>query len=281
MLRVAEPSSEVAPPQGATPETAADLLETSVLEPLVRTRLTPGTVLALQRSAGNVAVTRLLRQDDGGAAPSAPEPSAPVSAAGGAQPDGLAGAAADGAEADAEVKLDPIVIPSQGPIEVEVFAAGPQLEGKTHAGYTSTDPVVAPNPPKASKAPGGKIRAQGTVTSTFASNPTVDPYDLDSHGFTDCQHKNAEKFVKNVLDPHEQQHVAAFKKNFDGNWSKPFDLTVKDAADATEQVKAIYDKEFADRKKKADDASADLDSGGKNQFVWDMDEGCTDDKAKQ
>ena len=106
----------------------------------------------------------------------------------------------------------------------------------------------------------------------------MDPYDLDSHGFTDCQRKNAEKFVKNVLDPHEQAHVKAYKTNFDGKWSKPFDLTVNDTADATAQIKAIYDTEFADRKKKADDASGDLDAGGKNQFTWDMDEGCTEEK---
>jgi hypothetical protein len=252
---VAEPSSEEAPPQSAAPEALSVVPGSALLEPIVRGRLTPGSVMALQRSAGNAAVTRLLRQDDEAATAQQPA----------------------GADA-AEVKLDPITIPVQGPIAIEVFGAGPKLEGKTHAAYTSTDPVVTPNPPKASKGPGGGIRAQGTVSSTFASNPTVDPYDLDSHGFTDCQHKNAEKFIKNTLDPHEQAHVNAFKTNFDGRWSSPFDLTVKDAADATTQIKGVYDTEFAARKKKADDASGDLDAGGKNNFVWDMDEGCTDDK---
>jgi hypothetical protein len=233
-------------------------------------------------------VTRLLRQDDGGAETAAAgatttgaagaqaEASGAAGAGGTAGAEGAAGEAADAAD----IKLSPIVIPAQGPIEVEEFANGPKLEGKTHAGYTSTDPAVSPNPPKASKAPNG-IRAQGTVSSTFASNPTVDPYDLDSHGFTDCQRKNADKFIKDTLDPHEQQHVSAFRTNFDGKWSKPFDLTVKDADDATAQIKVIYDTEFAARKKKADDANAALDAGGKNNFVWDMDEGCTDDKDKQ
>lgn len=50
---------------------------------------------------------------------------------------------------------------------------------------------------------------------------------------------------------------------------------MKDATDATAQIKDIYDAEFASRKKKADDASGDLDAGGKNQFTWDMDEGCS------
>jgi hypothetical protein len=222
--------------------------------PPVVSRTAAVPILALQASSGNTAVLRLLRQED------------------------TMGPVTEGPEEGTEVKLDPITIPAHEPVAVEVYAAGPQLEGKTHANYTSTDAVVTPNPPKASRAPGGKIRAQGSVSATFSSNPTVDPYDLDSHGFTDCQRKNAEKFIKNVLDPHEQAHVKAYKTNFDGAWSKPFDLTVTDASDATTQIKGIYNAEFDARKKKADDASGDLDAGGKNQFTWDMDEGCTDEK---
>jgi hypothetical protein len=222
--------------------------------PPILSHMTPVPVLALQASAGNAAVVRLLRQED------------------------PTGAVTEGPEEGTEVKLDPITIPAHEPVEVEVYANGPQLEGKTHANYTSTDAVVTPDPPKASRAPGGKIRAQGAVSATFSSNPTVDPYDLDSHGFTDCQRKNAEKFVKNTLDPHEQAHVKAYKTNFDGAWSKPFDLIVTDTTDATTQIKKIYNDEFDARKKKADDASNDLDAGGKNHFTWDMDEGCTDQK---
>jgi hypothetical protein len=221
--------------------------------PPIRSRLAAVPVLALQGAAGNSAVLRLLRQED------------------------ETKAGPEGAQEE-EVELGSIRIPAHEPVAVEVFGAGPQLEGKTHANYTSTDAVITPDPPKASRAPGGKIRAQGAVSATFSSAPTVDPYDLDSHGFTDCQRKNAERFIKNTLDPHEQAHVKAYKTNFDGKWSKPFDLTVNDTADATTQITAIYNKEFADRKKKADDASGDLDTGGKNQFTWDMDEGCTEEK---
>jgi hypothetical protein len=223
--------------------------------PRIRSQATAVPVLALQASAGNAAVGRLLRQDD------------------------LNQAVTEGPEEGTEVKLDPInSIPAHEPVDVEVYANGPQLEGKTHAHYTSTDAVITPDPPKASRAPGGKIRAQGSVSATFSSAPTVDPYDLDSHGFTDCQRKNAEKFIKNTLDPHEQAHVKAYTTNFDGAWSKPFDLIVTDAADAKAQITKIYNDEFAARKKKADDASNDLDAGGKNHFTWDMDEGCTDGK---
>jgi hypothetical protein len=249
MLGVKDVASEE-----AVRQPVSGVKESVATSPLILSRRTAVPVLALQASAGNAAVVRLLRHDD------------------------PTGAVTEGPEEGADVTLEPISIPAHEPVAVEVFAAGPQLEGKTHAHYTSTDAVVTPNPPKASKAPGGKIRAQGSVSATFSSNPTVDPYDLDSHGFTDCQRKNAEKFIKDVLDPHEQAHVKAYKTNFDGAWSKAFDLTVTGAADATTQIKGIYDAEFDSRKKQADDASGDLDAGGKNQFTWDMDAGCTGDK---
>ncbi len=262
MLHAHEAIAEEASPQPAVAEAVV-----SAGGPVVTTQLTPATVLALQRSAGNAAVVRILRQADG-----LPQDVPPAPASGTAE----GPQATDGEE----VTLAPITIPAQDPIPVEFFAAGPRLEGKTTASYSSTDPAVAPNPPKASRAPGGGIRAQGTVSSTFSSNPDVAMPDIDGRGFTDCQHKNAEKFLANVLGPHEQLHVSAFKTNFDGKWTKPFDLTVKDADDATGQIKVIYDTEFAARKKKADDASHDLDTGGKNNFTWDMDEGCTDKPDK-
>lgn len=272
------------------------------------------SLIALQGSAGNAAVARLVaRSRLAGGGPSgegndevdagfrifvpqrglvpilarAPQDGAqhdPDAGAGGTTP---GGEHETGPESEEAVNLDPITIPAQPPVEVEVLAQGPMLEGKTTAKYTSTDPVISPNPPKASKAPKGAcpdcgsttcIRAQGTVSSTFSSNPTPALPDLDSHGFTDCQRKNAEKFVKNTLNPHEQAHVKAFKTNFDGTWKKAFDLNVCDAADATVKIKKIYDDEFAARKKKADDASDALDANGANQFVWDMDEGCEEKK---
>ena len=80
--------------------------------------------------------------------------------------------------------------------------------------------------------------------------------------------------MKNVLAPHEQLHVKAFTSNFDGAWKKTFDLKVCGTDDATAKIQALYDAEIAARKAKATAASDDLDANGKNQFTWDMDEGC-------
>jgi hypothetical protein len=264
MLQAREAVSEAARPAPARPAVAP----IAVAPPLPRARLSPAQVVTLQRSAGNAAVARLLRQADDEDA--AIEPAATDEAAGG-----------EHAAAGGEVVLAPIAIPAPQPVEVEVYAPGPNLQGKTNAAYTSTDAVITPNPPRAARTTGcpdcgsdSCIRVRGAVSATFSSNPTVTLPDLDGRGFTDCQLKNAEKFVKDVLAPHEQLHVHAFRTNFDGAWRKAFDLKVCDAGEATDRIKAIYDQEFADRKAKADAASADLDANGKNIFTWDMDDGC-------
>jgi hypothetical protein len=246
-------------------ETCRKAEPTTAPAPMVRGHLTPAAYLALQRSSGNLALGRLLRQEVDAAASS------------GAPQEGAGGAEQQEAEQgdDADLKLDPVgAIPAPTPVPVEYNAAGPTLEGKTSAAYGGTDAVIAPDPPNVSRGPNKTIIAKATVSATFASNPTVAMPDIDNRGFTACQHKNAEKFLQSTLGPHEQLHVQAFKTNFDGAWSKPFTLTVKDTEDLKTQVKALYDAEFASRKAKADAASAALDANGKNVFTWDMDAAC-------
>ena len=265
-------------------------------------RLSPATVLLLQRSAGNAAVTALLRrrneegEEEAGSSCSCDEGTAPenrcasCSAAQGSgqtaesssAPSESAPGTEDASEEGAgEVSLGNIQLAQREPVEVEVFAAGPTLEGKTTAHFNGSTPILTPNPPKASRAKGcpdcgdeNCIRAQGTTSASFASTPTVELPDLDGYDFTDCQRKNAEKFVKNVLSPHEQLHVKAFTSKFDGAWKKAFDLKVCGTDDASAKIQDLYDTELERRRAKAQAASDDLDTGGKNKFTWDMDEGC-------
>ena len=68
--------------------------------------------------------------------------------------------------------------------------------------------------------------------------------------------------------------MKAFTSNFDGAWKKAFDLKVCGTDDAEAKIQALYDTELEARKAKAEAASDALDAGGKNQFTWDMDEGC-------
>jgi hypothetical protein len=302
-MPVQERISSPAPPERATtPAVAASPAAVSLAPGL----LSPAAVLLLQQSAGNAAVAALLRRghaggdghactcDDGTADEEMCEScrrKRPLRRAaesgslhrqeapeGGETPEG---------EEEEPVSLGTISIAPAEPVKVVVFAPGPTLKGETTAHYSSDTPTLVPNPPKASRAKGCKecgnescIRAQGTMVVTYASNPTVELPDLDRYGFTDCQRKNAEKFVNNVLSPHEQEHVKTFIRLFDGTVKTPFDLKVCSTDDAAAKIDALYKAQLEARREKAQAASDALDAGGKNQFTWDMDEGCEKEEGE-
>jgi hypothetical protein len=247
-------------------------------------QLTPGSLLRLQQTIGNAAVGRLLRC------------AGPGCACGGTcaacreeQDERLLQRQADDDAQPEPKEGDPVELPSMT-FEAEVeeatdFAQGPLLHGKTTANFGGSAQTV-PDPPKASRAKGcpdcgddSCIRAQGTLVSTYASNPSVEMPDPDALDLTDCQKKNARKFINGTLTQHEQQHVKAFTSNYDGTTKRPFDIKACSADDVKTKLEAMFDTEQAARKKKAKDASDALDAGGKNQFVWDMDAGCDKEKS--
>jgi hypothetical protein len=209
------------------------------------------TVVALQRTAGNTAVARLL--------------------------DGA------GTTDDADGEGEPIALPAgmtfhREPEEVVAYAAGPTLEGKTTATFDSTG-HFDPDPPKARAAKGCTctggtcMQVQGSFVIDYDSKPVVKLPDVPE-GLTECQRKNAQKFIRDVLAPHEQEHVKAFRTNFDGTTKRKFDLKVCSAEELKEKIDADYVAELAARKQKAMDESDKLDANGANQFTWDMDAGC-------
>ena len=215
----------------------------------VTAALDPDRVLALQRTAGNVAVTRLL------------DPAADEEAEGG--------------------EGEPVPFPSgmtfhAEPEEFVAFANGPRLEGKTTAHWDSLG-HFDPDPPTATRAKGcgcaNCMRVQGSFVVDYASKPTVKLPDIPA-SLNDCQRKNAEKFIRDVLDPHEQEHVKTFKTHFDGTTTRKFDIKACSADDVKSQVDSGYVTELEARKKKAQAESDKLDANGANQFTWDMDEGC-------
>ena len=292
-----EQVSSPAPLERAPAQTAS---ASPLAAPLSLARLNPAAVLLLQRSAGNAAVAGLLRRQHGegaGHACACDDGTAEEEICESCRHERrLREPAGHGSlqrqevpeeEEEEEVSLGPVSIPAAEPVEVTVFAPGPKLKGETTANYTSDTPTIVPNPPKATKAKGcpdcgdkSCIRARGTYVVTYASNPTVTLPDLDGYGFTDCQRKNAEKFVKSVLSPHEQEHVKAFKTHFDGTKKTPFDLKVCSTEDATAKIKAMYLADFEARRSKAQAVSDALDEGGKNEFTWDMDEGCKKEEGE-
>jgi len=293
-----EQVSSPASPERAPAQMASASPLVATLSPAL---LSPAAVLLLQRSAGNAAVAGLLRRghaagDGHGCACDGRTPEEEMCED--CRKKRLLRHATEGGslqrqempeeeEQEEEVSLGTVSIPAAEPVEVTVFAPGPKLKGETTANYTSDTPTIVPNPPKATKAKGcpdcgdkSCIRARGTYVVTYASNPTVTLPDLDGYGFTDCQRKNAEKFVKNVLSPHEQEHVKAFKTHFDGTKKTPFDLKVCSTEDATAKIKAMYLADFEARRSKAQAVSDALDEGGKNEFTWDMDEGCKKEEGE-
>jgi hypothetical protein len=212
--------------------------------------LSVDTVVALQRTAGNTAVARML------------------------DPAGEAEAAGEG---------EPIELPAgmtfhQEPEAVVAYAAGPKLEGKTTATFDSLG-RFDPDPPKAKAAKGCTcsggtcMQVTGSFVVDYDSKPVVTLPDVPE-GLTDCQRKNAQKFIREVLAPHEQEHVKAFRTHFDGTTKRKFDLKVCSAEELKQTVDADYVTELTARKTKAMDESNKLDANGANQFTWDMDVGC-------
>jgi hypothetical protein len=239
-------ATEVAP---AAPVAVAAAPAAPVVAP---SGLDPAGVLALQRGVGNAAVARLLDPDQ--AAQGDPE-----------SPEG-----AEGGQGE-EVPFPTGMQFHAEPEEFVAFAAGPRLEGKTTAHWDSIG-HFDPDPPKASRDKKG-MRVQGNFVVDYTSNPTVKLPDVPD-SLTDCQKKNAEKFIRDVLEPHEQLHVKTFKQFFDGTTTTPFDIHATGADDVKAQVDKGYVTELAARKKTAQAESDKLDANGANQFTWDMDAGC-------
>jgi hypothetical protein len=242
----AESQLEPAPP---APATAAPVAAPALATPAASGALDAAGVLALQRNAGNAAVARML--DPG-------------------QADGDPGAEGDPAEGE-EVPFPQGMRFHEEPEEFVAFAAGPRLEGKTTAHWDSLG-HFDPDPPKATRDKKG-MRVQGNFVVDYTSNPTVKLPDVPAN-LTDCQKRNAEKFIRDVLEPHEQLHVNTFKQFFDGTTTTPFDVHATGAADVKAQVDKGYVAELAARKKTAQAESDKLDANGANQFTWDMDADC-------
>jgi len=69
------------------------------------------------------------------------------------------------------------------------------------------------------------IHARGTLQSTFTAATTVTlPRASDFPNLTPCQVQRVQSAITNVLSPHEQQHVSAFR-TYSGTVRTPFDFT--------------------------------------------------------
>ena len=86
---------------------------------------------------------------------------------------------------------------------------------------------------------------------------------------TPCQLARVRAAIRDILEPHEQQHVAAFQ-TYDGSLTRKFDLTMCERRfDAA--IKAMFDKVEKPRRARAQARSDALD---KPPFYFDVDLNC-------
>jgi hypothetical protein len=220
-------------------------------------------VLGLQATVGNQAVTGLLAPDDAGACPCGGPPGACACGTGiGVQraPDD------DAAGADEE-----FVIPSvtgEGPGgEYEVYANNITLHGRANANYAGTT-FSAQDVAVQRRA--GRCTATGTMTSTFVVRVDVVLPPIPN-GLNECQRRNAQAFIDNVLGPHEQAHVRAFEDNYNGSVETPFTVTACNAQQINAAIRPIHNNIDRPRQAAANAASKALDPF---RETFDLDAGC-------
>jgi hypothetical protein len=118
------------------------------------------------------------------------------------------------------------------------------------------------------------VRMTGIIKSVYSVTTTVSlPKVSDFPDLTPCQQKRVRDGINNVLAPHEQRHVKAFKK-YNGKVSTPFDITVC-RGDFDASVQAIHDAEASQREADAQSLSDALDP-----FDFDVDLDCEEPKPK-
>jgi hypothetical protein len=102
------------------------------------------------------------------------------------------------------------------------------------------------------------VHVTGVVVSRFhvttaVTLPSVD----DFPDLTTCQRQRVQAAITNVLAPHEQEHVQAFRQ-YNGVVRTPFDLNIC-RADFDAEIQSIHDGVEAPRQSSAQTASDDLD----------------------
>ena len=115
---------------------------------------------------------------------------------------------------------------------------------------------------------GGCVRARGVLISTYTVTTTVTlPSVNDFPNLTPCQRQRVQNAITNVLAPHEQRHVKAFR-TYAGTTRRAFDVTVcRDALDGA--IQGMHDGEQSTRQAAAQALSDALDP-----FSFDVDLDC-------
>lgn len=188
-----------------------------------------------------------------------------------------AGATAEPAEreAEAETQRAPVAsVRGASQKQAEAAHAGSlRLQGRTDATFESSFRTTGVRVQPATGSAGCTadcVRATGVLVATYRARTRVTlPSVRDFPELTPCQRRRVQAAITNVLAPHEQQHVAAFR-TYDGTTRTPFDLTLRrDELDAA--IRAMFVAEDQARQSAAQAASDALDP-----FHFDVDLNCED-----
>jgi hypothetical protein len=155
---------------------------------------------------------------------------------------------------------------------------GLTLQGRTDADYHSTFRTANVTTTQAADcqgcAAGDCVRVRGTLVSTYTVNTTVTlPSVNDFPDLTPCQRRRVQDAITNVLAPHEQRHVRAFK-TYEGTTRQPFDMTIC-RGDFDAAMQSMHDSEQAARQ-----AAAQARSDALDPFQFDVDLDCEEPHAK-
>lgn len=181
--------------------------------------------------------------------------------------------AEDGADLAEDLSPEALADVSGEGIETEVSAYGVTLRGRTDANFSSsfrTRNVRTTAATGCEGIDGECVHVTGTLVSTFRVATTVTlPSVSDFPDLTACQRQRVRDGINNVLRPHEQEHVTAFR-TYNGTVSTPFDFTIcRSEFDA--RVQELHDSIEAPRQAAAQAASDALDP-----FEFEVDLDCED-----
>jgi len=162
-----------------------------------------------------------------------------------------------------------------------VFANGQhvRLQGRTDATFDGGTSSISGQ--RTSRAEGcencteGCLRVRGTLVLTFSVATQVTlPGVGDFPDLTPCQQVRVRDAIDNVLAPHEQQHVDAFR-TYNGTSRHPFGLKGCNAEEINAQLEVIHHQEAASR-----EAAAQALSDALDPFHFDVDLDCEEPEAE-
>ena len=180
--------------------------------------------------------------------------------------------AQEGADLAEDLSPEPLPDVSGEGIEAEVSAYSVTLRGRTDAKFSSSFRTqnVRTTAATGCECEGECVHVTGRLVSTFRVATTVTlPSVSDFPDLTACQRQRVRDGINNVLRPHEQEHVTAFR-TYNGTVSTPFDLTLC-RTEFDGQIQALHDSVEAPRQAAAQAASDALDP-----FEFEVDLDCED-----